>query len=83
VHLVWADLVFGYKQQGEEAVKAANMFYYLTYEGAVDLTAIEDPVMRSSIEQQIVSFGQTPVCYLRRRGLCGWGGGGANAMIRL
>jgi len=27
----WIDLVFGYKQRGEEAIKAINCFYYLTY----------------------------------------------------
>ena len=54
------DLIFGYKQQGEEAVKAFNVFYYLTYEGAVDLDAISDPVERQSVQDQIFHFGQTP-----------------------
>jgi len=29
----WVDLIWGYKQRGEEAVKACNVFYYCTYEG--------------------------------------------------
>lgn len=28
----WIDLIFGFKQQGEEAVKNLNVYYYLTYE---------------------------------------------------
>uniref|UniRef100_A0A8W8K459 BEACH domain-containing protein n=1 Tax=Magallana gigas TaxID=29159 RepID=A0A8W8K459_MAGGI len=33
----WIDLIFGYKQVGEETEKADNVFYYMTYEGVVDL----------------------------------------------
>ena len=56
----WIDLIFGYKQKGEEAIKADNLFYYLTYEGAVDLDTIADPQQRRSFELQINEFGQTP-----------------------
>lgn len=45
LHL-WLDLIFGAAQQGKAAEEADNVFYYLTYEGSVDLDDIEDPMQR-------------------------------------
>lgn len=36
------------------------VFYHLTYEGAVDMEKVTDPLERESLEAQINEFGQTP-----------------------
>ncbi|GAB1602043.1 hypothetical protein Ahia01_000482900 [Argonauta hians] len=56
----WIDLIFGYKQVGYEAEAADNVFYYLTYEGSVNVENIDDINERNSYETQIMEFGQTP-----------------------
>ncbi|WPH03249.1 beige protein like 1 [Acrodontium crateriforme] len=56
----WIDLVFGFKQRGEAAVEAANVFQHLSYHGAKDLDNIDDPVERLATIGIIHSFGQTP-----------------------
>jgi len=58
----WIDLIFGYKQRGEEARRADNLFHYLTY------GVPENHISRStqefdeqlSLETQILEFGQVP-----------------------
>ena len=40
LHL-WVDLIFGYKQRGEEAKKADNLFHPRSYEGSIDLDEIK------------------------------------------
>ncbi|CAM9650276.1 unnamed protein product, partial [Hapterophycus canaliculatus] len=54
----WVDLIFGYKQRGRAAEEAHNVFYYLTYSGAVDLANIQDEGLRRATELQIAHFGQ-------------------------
>lgn len=56
----WIDLIFGYKSSGPNALKYDNLYYYLTYEGAVDLEHITDANKRAALEIQIQEFGQTP-----------------------
>ncbi|XP_017304778.1 protein FAN-like, partial [Diaphorina citri] len=59
LHL-WIDLIFGYKQRGVEAEKADNLFYYLCYEGSVNLDMVQDWNQRHALEVQIMEFGQIP-----------------------
>jgi WD40 repeat protein len=59
LHL-WVDLIFGCKQRGAQAEAANNVFYYLTYDGAIDVEGIDNPTRRFAVQQQIAEFGQTP-----------------------
>ncbi|XP_052847786.1 neurobeachin-like protein 1 isoform X3 [Drosophila gunungcola] len=61
----WIDLIFGYKQKGPKAAEALNVFYYCSYEGAVDLDKITNPVEREAVEGMINNFGQVPSQLLR------------------
>ncbi|GAM17883.1 hypothetical protein SAMD00019534_010580 [Acytostelium subglobosum LB1] len=56
----WIDLIFGYKQQGKAAEDALNVFYYLTYEGTVNVDSITDHIKKEAAITQINSYGQTP-----------------------
>lgn len=56
----WIDLVFGYKQRGEEAVENLNVFHHLSYYGARDLDKIADSDERHATTSIIHNFGQTP-----------------------
>jgi len=52
--------VFGCKQQGRTAKECLNVFYYLTYEGTIDIRSISDVERRKVILSQINNYGQTP-----------------------
>ena len=36
----WIDLIFGFKQRGEEAIKNINCFVHITYEDAINFAEI-------------------------------------------
>jgi len=59
LHL-WIDLIFGFRQRGKAAEEATNVFFYLTYEGNVDLSALKDPQEVARLKAQINNFGQMP-----------------------
>lgn len=80
----WIDLIFGYKQSGEPAKEAHNVFHHLFYEANVDFDSIGDPLTRNATLGFINNFGQTPTQLFKRphpakkvqRAVAGGGGDG-------
>ncbi|GAB1219303.1 hypothetical protein ENUP19_0020G0023 [Entamoeba nuttalli] len=57
----WIDLIFGFKQTGEPAIKALNLFHPSSYEGGIDMKNVDDPKLKAAYEDMIINFGQTPI----------------------
>ncbi|XP_069973806.1 WD repeat and FYVE domain-containing protein 3 isoform X2 [Penaeus vannamei] len=66
----WIDLIFGYKQQGQPAVEAVNVFHHLFYEGNVDIYSIDDPLKKNATIGFINNFGQIPKQLFRKPHPC-------------
>jgi hypothetical protein len=62
----WIDLIWGYKQTGQASITAHNVFHYLSYENAIDINAIEDPIEREAAKGHVTHFGQSPSQLLTR-----------------
>ena len=56
----WIDLIFGYKQQGKEAVKSINTYRPLCYEGRIDINKLDEKEQEDKM-MEIHDFGQIPI----------------------
>ncbi|KAI3378550.1 hypothetical protein SNEBB_003428 [Seison nebaliae] len=56
----WMDLIFGYKQSGQLAIDALNVYMYYSYENNIDLDSIDSLITRNSLKLMINQFGQIP-----------------------
>lgn len=56
----WIDLIFGYKQRGQAAIEACNLYPSITYEDGIDLNKPDNIEMKDSLISQAYNYGQCP-----------------------
>lgn len=56
----WIDLIFGFKQQGKDGIKAFNIFRKLCYEGKLDLMKLNEKEREDKLVE-VHDFGQVPI----------------------
>ena len=65
----WIDLIFGFKQNGKNALSSFNVFSSVTYEGRFDeYISRHENLEYSSMVEQVYHFGQTPQVLFGERG---------------
>ncbi|KAI1732503.1 beige/BEACH domain-containing protein [Ditylenchus destructor] len=58
----WIDLIFGYKQSGEPALKAINLFHPATYRGRdLENESGSDELSISAVRTMVRTYGQMPL----------------------
>ncbi|XP_053305887.1 WD repeat- and FYVE domain-containing protein 4 [Spea bombifrons] len=55
----WIDLIFGYKQRGDNAVQALNLFHPYFYGSPANMRSA-DHLIRNTVTGFIINFGQVP-----------------------
>jgi len=56
----WIDLIFGYKQRGQQAILSNNLFHPYSYSSSITEEILADPDYLETIQQHAANFGIIP-----------------------